>query len=237
MAKYVVADSDLTSVADAIRTKGGTSADLSFPSGFVTAIGNISGGTQPTLITKTIGSNGTYNASSDSADGYSSVTVAVPTSAGTQYVTGTFTGDTEGTALAVTIPYAGSGYLVSGTIYPTTGTFKSGGSITSSTQRYAVVAFSFIKNDVSSAPTYTDNTEPNLAESTVEYKNSDSDAAVVGYSGKHQNRLFNSSANASAYSDAVVRIKSSTSMSVYIASTSYGFLKDVEYTYQFVYSS
>ncbi|MBP5720416.1 MAG: leucine-rich repeat protein [Bacteroidales bacterium] len=37
-------DADLTSVANAIRTKGGTSADLEFPSGFVTAIGNISGG-------------------------------------------------------------------------------------------------------------------------------------------------------------------------------------------------
>ena len=37
-------DSDLTSVANAIRTAGGTSAQLAFPSGFVTAIGNISGG-------------------------------------------------------------------------------------------------------------------------------------------------------------------------------------------------
>ena len=37
-------DADLTSVANAIRTKGGTSASLAFPSGFVTAIGNISGG-------------------------------------------------------------------------------------------------------------------------------------------------------------------------------------------------
>lgn len=33
---------------------------------------------QPTLITKSITSNGTYNASSDSADGYSSVSVTVP---------------------------------------------------------------------------------------------------------------------------------------------------------------
>ncbi len=34
-------DSDLTSVANAIRTKGGTSAQLAFPSGFVSAIQNI----------------------------------------------------------------------------------------------------------------------------------------------------------------------------------------------------
>ena len=37
-------DTDLTSVANAIRTKGGTSAQLAFPSGFVTAIGNIQTG-------------------------------------------------------------------------------------------------------------------------------------------------------------------------------------------------
>lgn len=38
--------------------------------------GNIS--PDPTLITKSITANGTYNASSDNADGYSSVTVNVP---------------------------------------------------------------------------------------------------------------------------------------------------------------
>ena len=37
-------DADLTSVANAIRTKGGTSAQLAFPAGFVSAIGDISGG-------------------------------------------------------------------------------------------------------------------------------------------------------------------------------------------------
>lgn len=37
-------DADLTSVANAIRTKGGTSGQLAFPAGFVQAIGDISGG-------------------------------------------------------------------------------------------------------------------------------------------------------------------------------------------------
>lgn len=37
-------DSDLTSVANAIRTKGGTSAQLAFPAGFVSAIQNIPSG-------------------------------------------------------------------------------------------------------------------------------------------------------------------------------------------------
>lgn len=38
---YIATEADLTAVADAIRTKGGTSASLEFPSGFVDAIQNI----------------------------------------------------------------------------------------------------------------------------------------------------------------------------------------------------
>ena len=48
MADYLVTDTELTSVADAIRTRGGTSASLAFPSGFVTAINNIPSGVTPT---------------------------------------------------------------------------------------------------------------------------------------------------------------------------------------------
>lgn len=44
MADYLVTDTELTSVANAIRTKGGTSANLSFPTGFVSAIEAIATG-------------------------------------------------------------------------------------------------------------------------------------------------------------------------------------------------
>ena len=46
MTNYLTTDTELTSVANAIRTKGGTQATLSWPSGFVSAIGNISSGSQ-----------------------------------------------------------------------------------------------------------------------------------------------------------------------------------------------
>ena len=49
MTMYKVEDTDLTTVADAIRSKGGTSASLAFPTGFSTAIGNIK--TLPATIT------------------------------------------------------------------------------------------------------------------------------------------------------------------------------------------
>ena len=38
MSNYLTTDTDLTAVADAIRAKGGTSAQLAFPAGFVSAI-------------------------------------------------------------------------------------------------------------------------------------------------------------------------------------------------------
>ena len=44
MADYLTTDTDLTTVADAIRTKGGTSAALEWPSGFAQAIADIPSG-------------------------------------------------------------------------------------------------------------------------------------------------------------------------------------------------
>lgn len=44
MAEYITTDTELTSVADAIRAKGGTSAALAYPAGFVSAINNIPSG-------------------------------------------------------------------------------------------------------------------------------------------------------------------------------------------------
>ena len=44
MAKYFVEDTSLTAVADAIRTKGGTSEALEFPDGFVSAVEGIQAG-------------------------------------------------------------------------------------------------------------------------------------------------------------------------------------------------
>lgn len=47
MADYLVTDTELTNIANAIRTKGGTNSSLSFPTGFVNAIGNITTSSEP----------------------------------------------------------------------------------------------------------------------------------------------------------------------------------------------
>ena len=41
MADYLTTTSELTSIANAIRTKGETTATLTYPTGFVSAINNI----------------------------------------------------------------------------------------------------------------------------------------------------------------------------------------------------
>lgn len=44
MAEYLVQDTSLTAIADAIREKGGTTAPLSFPDGMAEAVRNIQSG-------------------------------------------------------------------------------------------------------------------------------------------------------------------------------------------------
>ena len=44
MANYICTSSEITSLADAIRTKGGTSASLTWPNGFISAVNDIPSG-------------------------------------------------------------------------------------------------------------------------------------------------------------------------------------------------
>lgn len=73
--KYSIKTSTLSGIANAIRAKTGGSTPIDAED-FATEIEAIPSGA--TLITKNITANGTYNASSDNADGYSSVSVNVP---------------------------------------------------------------------------------------------------------------------------------------------------------------
>ena len=78
MSLKTIEDSSLTAIANAIRAKNGGSSGYR-PSEMAAAIAAISGAT---LGTKSVTANGTYAASSDSLDGYSSVTVNVANSYG-----------------------------------------------------------------------------------------------------------------------------------------------------------
>lgn len=68
-------DADLEDIADAIRTKGGTSAQMAFPAGFVSAVQAI-----PTGITPTGTKQITANGSNIDVESYKYADVAVPNS-------------------------------------------------------------------------------------------------------------------------------------------------------------
>ena len=92
-------DSKLTQVADAIRTKGNTSADLQFPSGFISAIQAIQTGTELQIIVSvTSGATVTATKGSKVVSGTSvngTCTLVVP-EAGTWTVKATLNGQTSG---------------------------------------------------------------------------------------------------------------------------------------------
>jgi hypothetical protein len=75
MADYLTTDTELASVASAIRSKGGTSSLLVYPTGFVNAINAIPTGGGVTTEPLSVTVNGTYTAPSGKA--YSPVTVNV----------------------------------------------------------------------------------------------------------------------------------------------------------------
>jgi uncharacterized membrane protein len=80
-------NSDLTSIANAIRTKGGTSAQLLFPTGFVSAVQAIPSGITPTGTKQiSISVNGT---TTEDVTNYASaeITVTVPQPSGSTTVT------------------------------------------------------------------------------------------------------------------------------------------------------
>lgn len=77
MSQVLITKSKLDSLANTIATKASVAAPLTIAQ-METAVRNIQTG-EAVLTTKAITANGTYSAQDDSADGYSSVTVNVPT--------------------------------------------------------------------------------------------------------------------------------------------------------------
>lgn len=154
-------------------------------------------------------------------------------------VTGTFKGTTTGAAMDVTLNYSGSGYPVVVVICPTEGTYNSTiGTFYNLIQMYASDYFVAIKTIMNATPSYqTISSAENGCSIYSRYKNSPSNA--TNYSGTaQQNYNFYTGTDASgsaAYY--IVRFKTNTKMSVFIASTQYGFAQNIEYTYRVIYSS
>ena len=120
MAEYLTNTNDLTSVANAIRTKGGTTELLTYPDEFVSAIQAIQTGTELQIIV-TVASGATVTATkgSLSVSGTSvngTCTLIVP-EAGTWSVSATLGGQTSDTkTVSITDSYALTLFFVSSTL-------------------------------------------------------------------------------------------------------------------------
>lgn len=103
---YLVTDGELTDIADAIRAKGGTSAQLSFPNGYTTAIAAIPTGINP---------SGTINITSAGTTDVTNYAVA-SVAAGTEGTPTATKGAVNNHAIAVTPSVTNSaGYIAGGT--------------------------------------------------------------------------------------------------------------------------
>lgn len=207
----------------------------------VNGTGYISGGTitgTPKTISasdlvsgsQTITSNGTVDVTN-----LASVIVNVSGGGVTNVVTGTFTGTTTGAALAVPLSYTGSGYPLAVMIFPTEGSTNQQGSFYPTLHRYAIDLFIAAKC-YPSTPTYTTSGNNNAAAVNIYYKSSSSNPATLSRGGSTNANTYSSS-DSTASTSTAVRFKSPTSMSVFISSTSYGFLANIPYTYCVLYSS
>lgn len=192
----------------------------------------------PTLITKSITANGTYNAEDDNADGYSSVTVSVSGGA-SNVVTGTFKGTTTGAAMDVNLAYTGTGYPISVMIFPTEGPNNDvSGTFYGLIQRYACQLFFAAKSEATTTPTYGNPSGlQNSMTGICRYKNSTTSATTYTQAAFSGTTYILNDIDPTNSSSGIVTMRSATKMSVYIASTSYGFAANIEYTYVVQYSS
>lgn len=182
--------------------------------------------------------NGTYDVTN-----LASLVVNVSGGGGASNIaSGTFRGTTTGAAMDVPLNYSGSGYPVAVVIYPTGGAYNSSAPSGSNAynwynlvKRYSVAVFTAVKTATDQVPFQG---MVNKATTATVYKNSSSNATSYQRASSMEANTFGGNSMAAQSSNSVcVVFKSATTMSVFIASTSYGFAANIEYTYHVLYSS
>ena len=170
------------------------------------------------------------------ADGIKTLGTASGGGGSSRTVIGTFTGTTTGAAMDVNIAYAGSGYPMAVLIFPSCGPYA--GTFYDLIQRYVCAVYSVVKSDTSLPPNYTGADTSNADSTTTfnRYKNSTSNKTTYSQNSSSSYRYYKDEAATSGV-HTIVKIRSKTKMSVYIADSSYGFAANIEYTYIVTYSS
>lgn len=173
----------------------------------------------------------TANATGIDVSAYATASVAVPTT----FVTGTFTTESSAGNGTVTIDYSGSGYPIMVVVVVDGGAYESGTDWYTSLQRYAIGQWTMTKSVFSSTPTYTTSGTANQGVTTWIYKNSTSSSTTYSRSSAMNTNVYSSS-NASNAGATCVRLKSNTSLSYYVNTSSYGLHPGMTYRYFIQYS-
>lgn len=208
--------------------------------------GTASGGSA-TIEPLSVTANGTYNPPSG-VDGYSPVVVNVPTGGGggaSNLVAGTFKGTTTGSVLNINIPYTGSGYPILFSVYPTEGPYNSEeGTFYSLIQRYGCAYYRGIKSQINTIPSYDGTNGGNVSQNAysvvMRYKSSTTSSAAYQVSAVNEAYVAKDTdpiAHNTSSTYTILKFRSNNVMSVIIASTSFGFIANIEYTYWVIYSS
>ena len=155
-------------------------------------------------------------------------------------VHGTFTtGTSKGVAESHSIPYTGDGYPIAFFCWIKGGAYNngSGGNTDwyNSTQRYAVGIWCGIKARTNTAPTYATSGSDNYGSTIAVYKNSTSNATSYTRTSSMTANMFSSS-NANSTATTNIRFRDKKTLSVFVASSSYGLMDDTEYEYIALYS-
>lgn len=196
----------------------------------------------------------TTAAASDVASGKYFYTSAGVKTAGTasggggasNIVQGTFTtSSTTGAASQFTIPYTGSGYPIALFIYIDGGMYNNttSGNTTwyNLIQRYVVGAWYMTKSRTTEEPTYSNTTATNQGVVETVYKNSTSSATTYNHAGSRTQHCYRNQSSGTASGNSALNCvtfyTNGTTVSYFVASTSYGLLASTKYAYIAVYSS
>lgn len=150
-------------------------------------------------------------------------------------ISGTFTtGSTEGVAETINIPYTGNSFPMSVSVWVSEGIYNTSGTVYNTLHQYAILGTTILKNNTN-APTYGNVNNDGQGAVFCVYKNSSSVATTTSTSTSWSQGIVNRNAWASI--GGTIQINSSSSLSVFISSTSYGLLAGTEYRYSIEYYS
>lgn len=174
------------------------------------------------------------------ADGTLTTGTASGGGGASNFVHGTFTTGSTSGASSLTIPYTGTGYPIMAVVVIAGGMYDENSTWYNYVDRYAIGEWTMTKAAMTLTPTHASSGTQNYGVVTSTYKSSTSNATSYSRAGALNTNTFSvasTGGRASGTTTQCVRFQgSSTTLSYYVKSTSYGLAPGFKYEYFIVYS-